>query len=239
MQKGKTYQRLFFDLDNTLTRSRSPIEPAMRALLASLPEDLIVVSGARAEQIQSQLDDLPCYVLAQNGNHALRGTHELWRDTLSETETAEIMAHIASLPRVCPVPDTGDLVEHRGAQISYSIYGHHAPIADKERADPDQAIRRALLMEHPLVSETVEVKIAGTTCLDYTRRGSTKGFNIARLSRHLGWDPATCLYFGDALFPGGNDESVVGVIATEAVHDPKDTYEKLTTLAHHPRIAHP
>ncbi len=36
-----------------------------------------------------------------------------------------------------------------------------------------------------------------------------------------------------------NDESVVGVIATEAVHDPKDTYEKLTALAHHPRIAHP
>lgn len=234
MQKGKTYLRLFFDLDNTLTRSRSRIEPMMRALLVSLPHDLVVASGACAEQIKSQLDDLPCYILAQNGNHALHGTNELWRTTLSETEVTEIMAHIASLPHVCPIPDEQDLIEHRGGQISYSIYGHHAPIADKERVDPDQALRHMLLTEHPLVSETVEVKIAGTTCLDYVKKGSTKGSNIVRLSRYLSWDLATCLYFGDALFPGGNDESVVGIIDTEAVRDPEDTYEKLIALGTHP-----
>lgn len=205
----------------------------MRALLASLSQSLVVVSGARAEQIQSQLDNLPCYVLAQNGNHALHDVHELWRDILSEAETTEIMAHIASLPHTCPVPDEQDLVEHRGAQISYSIYGHHAPVAEKERIDPDQSLRQRLLTEHPLLSEAIEVKIAGTTCLDYTKKGSTKGFNIARLVRNLGWDLATCLYFGDALFPGGNDESVVGVIDTEAVRDPKDTYEKLIALGTH------
>lgn len=227
MDNTKTYLRLIFDLDNTLTRSRSKITAEMKKLLSSLTQDIVVISGATTEQIAFQLDDLSCYRLGQNGNHAMHDMEELWRDMLTPHEVAEIEAHIASFPRLVPVPDESDLVENRGSQISFSVYGHHAPVSVKEKIDPDQALRVGLLAQHPLVSDTIEVKIGGTTCLDYFKKGRNKGYNITRLCKYKGWNLDTCLYFGDALFPDGNDETVIGIIDTESVANPDDTYKKL------------
>lgn len=229
-EQERMHQHLFFDLDNTLTRSRSPMEPRMRERLAAIPGDLVVISGASVEQIRSQVGDLPCYVLGQNGNHAVHGAVELWRDLLSEAEVAEIFSHITSLNRTWQVPDEHDLIENRGSQVSYSIYGHHAPVPVKEAFDADKAKRITLLRESPLTSDTIEVKIAGTTCLDYFKKGRNKGHNVARLIAHEGWQREECCYFGDMLFPGGNDESVLGVIETRAVKDPNDTYEQLAAF---------
>jgi phosphomannomutase len=224
------YLRLFFDLDNTLTRSRTKITPEMKELLGSLPYDIIVISGASVDQLKYQLDGLSCYTLGQNGNHAVHGDLELWRDPLTPDDIREIEAHIASLPHVAEIPDISDLIENRGSQISYSIYGHHAPVAVKEKIDPDQALRIGLLAQHPLLSDNIEVKIAGTTCLDYFKKGRNKGYNVTRLAEYMGWNLDTCLYFGDALFPGGNDETVIGIIDTESVTDPDDTFRKLQLL---------
>jgi HAD superfamily hydrolase (TIGR01484 family) len=168
--------------------------------------------------------------MGQNGNHVVHGEQVLWCEYLTALEIAEIEAHIASLRRAWKVPDENDLVENRGSQVSYSIYGHHAPVPIKEAFDPNQAKRRTLLAEHPLHSNTIEVKIAGTTCLDYFRKGCNKGHNVARLIEHEGWAKDDCIYFGDAIYPGGNDETVYGVIETQGVQNPQDTYEKLTAL---------
>jgi len=226
---------LFFDLDNTLTRSRSPITQHMRERLSLLAQkkDVIVISGQTMESILTQTGHvLPMYTMGQSGNRtayiAANGeVTELWHDTLSKEERADILAHIHSLPTPENVPDTEDLVEDRGSQISYSLYGHHAPIEKKEVIDPQQEIRAALLAAHPLHSGTVEVKIAGTTCLDYVKKGRHKGHNIERLLKEKKWSREDCVYFGDALFPGGNDETVLGVLETIAVLNPEDTYRKL------------
>jgi len=228
MEKSQKYTHFFFDLDNTLTRSRSVISKKMKERLESLAQDVTVISGARVEQIKKQLDGFECFVMGQNGNHAVFGEEELWRDVLKPDKVIEIMDHISLLPRTWKVPDENDLLEDRGCQISYSLYGHHAPIGEKEAFDPDQLKRKRLLELHPLVSDSVEVKIAGTTTLDYTRKGRHKGYNITRFIEHLGWNKKECLYFGDSLFVNGNDETVIGVIDTEAVTDPEDTYEKLS-----------
>jgi phosphomannomutase len=230
MEPGKTYTHLFFDLDNTVTRSRSLIAPEMQELMSTLSQDLIIISGASVDQIRYQMNGVPCYVMGQNGNHCVQGTKDLWRDELTALEIAEIEAHIASLKRTWDVPNENDLIENRGSQVSYSIYGHHAPVADKEAFDPDQAKRRTMLAASPLISETIEVKIAGTTCLDYFRKGRNKGFNVARLIEHEGWNKDECIYFGDAIYPGGNDETVYGVIETQGVQNPQDTYERLTAF---------
>jgi phosphomannomutase len=228
MQEGKKYLRLFFDMDNTLTRSRMPISPEMKTLLDSLPYDIIVTSGQSADAIKKQLDGLDGYVLGQNGNDAYHNEELLWQDALTPEERDEIYAHIRSLPRTWKVPNEDDLVEDRGCSIVYSLYGFHAPIEDKERFDPDQVKRITLLAEHPLVSDTVEVRIAGTTGFDYIKKGHNKGYNIARLCEYKDWNLDTCVYYGDALFPGGNDETVIGIIDTRAVKNPDDTYTQLT-----------
>lgn len=229
------YKHLFFDLDNTITRSRSPVEPAMREILSEFLAagvNIVIVSGARVEQAKKQLDNLPCIYLGQNGNHAhdTEKEKDLWFRELSGDEKKEILDHIKKIPRTWPVKDEHDLVEDRKCQISYSLLGHTESVQKKEEFDPDSSRRRALLQKHPFVSDTVEVKIGGTTCFDYISKGKHKGFNITELLLQKGWKKDECLYFGDALFPGGNDETVVGVIETRPVRNPADTLQFLKGL---------
>lgn len=231
MRSFSNYRHFFFDLDNTLTRSKSLIETEHRNVLTALPQDVVVISGAHHIQIDKQLNGLPIIRMGQNGNHTYdRLGVELWREVLGSSEEKAIRDHIA---RVRPlikhdIPSEDDLLDHRGCQISFSILGHNQHVSSKETCDPDQAIRTHLLATHPLTSDTVEVRIAGTTCLDYFAKGKNKGFNVMRLIQHYDWNPDDCIYFGDALFPGGNDETVIGIIDTQPVNDYKETYRLLT-----------
>ncbi len=219
---------LFFDLDNTVTRSRTKITTTLKEILTNTEFDIIVVSGATCTQIAYQMDDVPCYKLGQNGNHSLNKKDEtLWEERLNEVEKAEIMRHIESLPRTWEVIDENDLVQDRGCQISYSLLGHHEIIDKKEAFDPQSNVRKDLLEKYPFQSETLEVKIGGTTCFDYTAKGKHKGYYVAKLIEKMNWSKNECVYFGDMIFPGGNDETVIGVIDTESVKNPEDTLQIL------------
>lgn len=229
------YRNIFFDLDNTVTRSRSLLAPPMQEVLVRLLRagfTLSVVSGARVEQAKKQLSNFPCFYLGQNGNHAHDGNtgRNLWQRTLTLGEKAEIIRHINSIPLVWSVSDKNDLIQDRGCQISYSLIGHNEVLEKKEAFDPDGLTRKSILEKFPLVSGTVEAKLGGTTCFDYNQKGKHKGYNIAEFVKRMNWDKKKCLYIGDALFPGGNDDSVVGVIETQSVKNPDETLIFLTQL---------
>ena len=222
---------LFFDLDNTVTRSRSEIAPELKAILSRGVHDICIVSGALCSQIAWQMSGVPCYKLGQNGNHALTPSDALlWEERLSHADEAIIHAHIHSIPRTWSVTDANDLVQDRGCQISYSLLGHSEDLVKKEAFDPHGEVRKQLLQTYPFVSDTLDVKIGGTTCLDYTVKGKHKGFYVNRLVTQLQWNRDECVYFGDMLFPGGNDESVIGVIRTHAVLHPQDTIKQLAPI---------
>ncbi len=222
---------LFFDLDNTVTRSRSKINSELKELLTTTPHTVIIVSGAICSQIAFQVDGVPCYKLGQNGNHALTPDDAiLWEERLSQANEATVHAHIHSIPRTWSVTDENDLVQDRGCQISFSLLGHRENLEKKEAFDPHHEVRKQLLTDYPFISDELDVKIGGTTCLDYTAKGKHKGFYVARLIKQLDWNPDECIYFGDMLFPGGNDESVVGVIETRPVENPEDTLSQLIDL---------
>lgn len=226
----KNRKHLFFDMDDTVTLTRTPMEDDVYELYASLPHDIIIVSGAHINQIQTQVRNLPFYRLGQNGNQAVNPEGELlWEQKLSEQHTSLIQDHILSLKEICThtVADEADLVEHRGAQISYSLIGHNEETSKKKAFDPDQQIRKSLLTQVPFEDGTIEVKIGGTTCLDYFEKGKNKGYNILKLIRHMDWDINECIYFGDSLFPGGNDETVIGIIDTVAVQNHRHTHDIL------------
>lgn len=223
-------KHLFFDLDDTVTLTRTPMEDSIYELYKSLTHDIIVISGATAEQIAHQTKNLPFYKLGQNGNHAISPTGEVfWDEPLTEIQTKIIQDHIERLKsqHELKVNNESDLVEHRGAQISYSLIGHHEEVAKKKLCDPDRSLRLKLLSLEPLDHDEVEVKIGGTTCFDYFPKGRHKGFNVKRLIEHRGWNADECIYFGDALVPGGNDEAVIGVIETFPVLNHLHTYEIL------------
>lgn len=230
----KRYKHVFFDMDGTITRAKSLITPEMFSALQSLKKehDVIIVSGQNLENIKRQTLDFPSYYLCQSGNHALDFStgKEYWRRELSDEQKKAIMDHIASLPRIWAVRDENDLIEDRGSQISYSLLGHHENVDKKEAFDPAGAKRKKILADHPLVSNLVEVRVGGTTTLDYVQKGINKGYNVREFSKKMGWDMNECIYIGDALFQGGNDDTVLGVCDTLQVSGPEETLEAINKI---------
>lgn len=230
MKEISDYKHLFFDLDETVTPSRSVILPHMKALMAALPTDIAIISGLVPETISKHVDGLRIVTMGQNGNctYDYDGTL-LWNEVLSEREKLAIVHHISQIVTLNPfdVKDPADIIEDRDSQIAYSLIGHHEDVDLKKKSDPTLMLRKEALAKFPLLDESVEVRISGSTTLDYLRKGSHKGTNVRRLIDHYGWNPNDCVYFGDRLHPGGNDEPVIGVIDTIAVTDHNDTYEKL------------
>jgi phosphomannomutase len=227
------YTHLFFDMDQTIAPARQPILPEMYDLLSSLTQTIVIVSGQEVSKIQRQSNNLRAFVLGQNGNHAIDiEKNELWNIQLDEAHRKEIMAHIAELTALLDKKPNQDWnpVEDRGAQITFSPIGNTAPHELKQAYDPDRTKRDALLELAPLQSEEVVVKIGGSTSFDYIHKDRHKGTNVQKLIDHMGWKNDECIYFGDGLFPGGNDEAVIGVIETVPVADHLDTYAKLLAM---------
>ncbi|MCA9362683.1 HAD family hydrolase, partial [Candidatus Kaiserbacteria bacterium] len=150
----------------------------------------------------------------------------------SEAHQAEIMAHIEALrPHLdVELKDEWNPIENRGSQITFSPIGNTAPVDEKMKYDPDRRKRDKLMEQAPFVSEELVVKIGGSTSLDYIHKDRHKGTNVQKLIDLMGWEKAECVYFGDGLYPGGNDEAVIGVIETVPVTDHLDTYAKLQAM---------
>lgn len=223
----------FFDMDMTVTPAREKMLPEMFALLANSGKDIIIVSGATIEKISWQIDGLRAYRLGQNGNHAVSidGT-ELWNIPLEPHHRDQILDHISEIMELLDheVNHDWNPIEDRGAQITFSPIGNTAPNEIKKTYDPDRAKREHFLKTIPFASEDLIVKIGGSTSLDYIHKDRHKGANVAKLIAWLGWNKDECVYYGDGLFPGGNDEAVIGVIDTIFVKDHLDCFEKLSQV---------
>lgn len=212
---------LFLDLDGTITESREKISPKMKKKLLSLPP-FVVVSGAEVQRMEKQMDGVPCIKMGQNGNDALD-----WYNKLTKREEAEIMSHLKRISEFEGLPIDKETVHNRGCQISFSFTGHTAPLKWKKMFDPTKQYRNHILENIPFVSRTLEVRVAGTTCFDYNRKGNLKGDNLKRYMKLHSLNPKDCIYYGDNFTKGGNDESVLGVMKCVRVTGPDDLYKKL------------
>lgn len=237
-------KHFFFDMDNTLTRSRSEIAPEHIPIFLKLTEraDVIVVTGGQKKQIEKQLSPALSghySILAQNGNYAeTKDGRLLWQRTLSPSQKKAVVALIERMKEhaAITVKDEGDLIEDRGCSVCYSVIGHHEDVSKKEQFDPDHAKRIALLahfkedVEKLQTEHNIEVRSGGTTTLDFFESGKNKGYNVAAFIAELGWNKDDAMYIGDALFPGGNDETVIGIIETKSVKDYHETYQYLQSI---------
>jgi phosphomannomutase len=229
-------KHVFFDLDNTLTPSKSLIEEKHIPLFRKLCElkDVIVVSGHGEKDIKNHLGLVGSYyILGQNGNRAeMKDGSLLWNNSLSHEQKGAIMQFIAKarVHLAYKVSNENDIMEDRDSQIAFSLIGHHEDKKIKDAFDPGGAKRRKLMKDmkddlDALKKVGVEMTIGGTTNLDIYQYGKNKGYNVREFLKKMDWDKDDCLYIGDALFPGGNDETVIGVIPTHAVKDYNETYE--------------
>ncbi len=118
----------------------------------------------------------------------------------------------------------GEVIEDRGSQITLSALGQQAPLAEKEKWDPDFAKRKKIKAILDTLLPEFSVRLGGSTSIDVTKPGIDKAYGIRKLRDLLGISLREMIYVGDALFVGGNDYPAIeaGVVSIE-VRGPSET----------------
>jgi phosphomannomutase len=215
-----------FDLDDTLTVSKSKIDKRMALLLDELLTrvDVCIISGGRFEQFETQvlryLEAPPellnrLHVMPTCGTRYYRWTDDGWQmvyaEDLTDGEKRQIIDVLTDRARQLgfwePSP-WGDIIEDRGSQITFSALGQAAPVEAKYAWDPDGSKKRKLRDAAAEQLPGLEVRVGGSTSIDVTRRGIDKAHGIGRLLAELDASPQDLLFVGDRLEEGGNDYPV-------------------------------
>jgi HAD superfamily hydrolase (TIGR01484 family) len=221
------FELIAFDLDDTLTESKMPLDAEMSGLLARLLDKKLVavISGASFNQLDKQFlghlsatpDQLKNLYLLPTCGSALYYFQDDWKlayiDRLSPEEKDRIMKAFDSAFQENnwkqPEKIYGDLIEDRESQITFSGLGGDAPLELKAVWDPDHEKRESLAAVLRRELPEFSIGFGGGTSIDVTRQGVDKASGLRRLSDHLGMSLERFLYVGDALYIGGNDDSVI------------------------------
>lgn len=231
---------IVFDLDGTLTESKSALDPGVSALLHELLGivKVAVISGGDWPQFEKQLlSNLPhderlvnLSLLPTCGTKFFRYAGD-WEKVYSQDFTVnEKEKIISSLKKALHVAGYkaekvwGEVIEDRGSQITFSALGQQAPLEAKNKWDPDFTKRKKIKAILDTFIPEFSVRMGGTTSIDVTKPGINKAYGIKKLRDILGISLKQMIFIGDALFVGGNDYPVeeVGVVCIP-VRGPSET----------------
>lgn len=236
---------LIFDLDGTLTESKSALSSEMGIVLARLIAQMpaAIMSGGSYEQFQKQLlASMPpdanfknLYLFPTSAAQCAIWKDGAWKFLYSnpftpeeKTRVLEALAealHETGLD-VPPPQLWGEQVENRGTQITWSALGQEAPIEMKKSWDPNREKRTPLQAALQVRLPGFSIRVNATNSIDITREGMTKAYGVHTFSEIIATPIADMIYVGDALFPGGNDEIVKETgIATRQIAGPAETKE--------------
>lgn len=223
-----------FDLDGTLAESKQALDSEMASILARLSHvaDICVISGGDWPQFEKQVasrlpqdtDRSRFWLMPTTGTKLYRFADGTWSrqyaDLFSDEERAHIIRELrASIDRLgfTPTEIWGEQIEDRGSQITFSALGQEAPLHPKEAWDPKQEKRRRIQADLQPILPHVSVRIGGATSIDITRAGVDKAYGMERLAEISGIPKTDVLFFGDALYPGGNDAPVKDTAGIDSV----------------------
>lgn len=212
---------IVFDLDQTLTESKRPLDEEMSGLLCQLLilkiKKVAVISGAGFLQFENQfLKYLHCdsalfqnlYLLPTSGA-ALYEYKDTWtciyRNDLSDSDKKKILGAFEEAFNETGFKKEsaiyGVLFEDRGSAITFSGLGSLAPFELKDKWDPDRAKRDILVNSLSKKIPNFSIKIGGNTSIDVTGNGIDKAYGVMELANRLGYTKDDLFYVGDALFP--------------------------------------
>jgi len=222
--KAEKYSIVAFDLDGTLTPSKSPLQPEMATIISRLLTHykVAIISGAAFPQFQTQfLSHLACppeslknlFILPTNGSDVCVYNSEAWSckqdKPFSVDEKQKIKGALEQAFTAAgfslPEKTYGPAIEDRTTQITFSALGQEAPLEVKKTWDPDHAKREKIVAALKPLLPDFSVRIGGATSIDITRIGVDKAFGLRKILASLNIPAEKMLYIGDELFPNGND----------------------------------
>lgn len=243
-----------FDIDGTLTASKTPITESMANLIKELIKKKIVIAIAGGSFKQMQTQFLPPFlnddsVIPFIHNFTFLPTSGSQRYQYDETKKEWILTDKEPFPSgvkekaikllqevidnpIYEIPPNpiGNIIEDRDTQITFTPNGQRAPVALKLAFDPDRKKREKIkAFLEPKLPE-VSILINGTSSIDILSKGFNKAVGLARFLNKVGLNKSDVIFVGDGIFPGGNDYSVYEAgFDTIAVKNPEETEAILKT----------
>ncbi len=234
------------DVDETICESCQQISEEMAEQINAMIKKgytFAFVSGTDFKNLQGMLSSRlfeehhllcttgTCYVKVNNGN-----SQTMYHHSLSSTEKKEIISAIEKTVHhfnIIPLTTKEDQIQDRDSLIALSAIGRNAPSGLKAAFDPDGEKRKVWIkfLQQELGSEKYELKIGGTTSIDITKKGFDKEWAIREFARHHNMPFSSILFFGDKIYPGGNDYPASKIVDCISVKNPEDTLQQLRRLS--------
>lgn len=231
----KDKELIVFDLDGTLVETKSSVDDEMAGLFERLlaKKQVAVIGGAKFERFKKDLVDKLNAPPELFGNLFLfpttassfyrydNGWKEIYSEEFSKEQKDKIMEAFEKafkeINYIRPEKTYGEIIEDKGSQITFSALGQDV-VAEldgegiklkKKWRDENQELKLKLTRTLQKYLPDFEVRAAGYTSIDITRKGIDKEYGIRQIQKHLGVPIEDMLFVGDAFFPGGNDEAVL------------------------------
>lgn len=237
-----------FDVDGTLTASKTLITESMANLIKKLVRQKLVVAiaGGNFKQLETQflppflhddtlLSSIHNFILLPTSGSQRYEYDEInrgWKLTDKEpldenvkNRAKKLLQEVIDSPEYgIPPNPIGQIIEDRDTQITFTPNGQLAPVELKLRFDPDRTKREKIkAMLEPKLPE-VSILINGTSSIDILPKGFSKAVGLMRLLNKIGLNKSDVVFIGDAIFPGGNDYSVYEAgFETISVKGPEET----------------
>jgi len=251
MQSLSKKELIVFDLDGTLTPSKSPLEPDMARALAALLQKkrVAVIGGGTYAQFTKQfMRRLHCpsallpnlFLFPTTSTSFYRYRNGAWKNVyhraLTPADKKKIMRAFddafKEVGYVKPKKLYGKMIEDRDSQLTFSALGQDVVtrlgrkgIAMKERwFKENQPLRLKIvkIMQHKL--PLFEVRSGGLTSIDVTQKGIDKAYGVRQIEKVLKVRITDMVFIGDALYKGGNDAAAKKTgVQTIPTSGPKET----------------
>lgn len=249
--KLKPKKLYVFDLDGTLAESKTIMGHEMAGLIAKLLETkkVAVIGGGKYAVFQwqfiSALKKVPkkllqnLFLFPTSGNAFYRyksGWKNVYSHDLSIEEKAQIRSAFEyafkKIDYKHPKKVYGVMLEDRKSQMSFSPLGQEVVTVLgkkglrmkeewKRKYDPIR-YKIANLVAKQLPN--LEVRVGGITTIDVTMKGIDKAYGVRQMEKYLKIKVRDMLFVGDAIYPRGNDYSVLKTkIDYIKISSPKDT----------------
>lgn len=245
--KGKS--AVIFDVDGTLAKSKLPLNHKMAGLLARLTQKkkVAVIGGGKLSLFRTQIlsrmkkyrPNLDNLFLFPTSGATLFRHKKRWVRVYELRLSKEDARRIRRALKIAlieagfkyPKKTYGPLLENRGTQMTFSALGQNAPLPAKKKWNRKDDLRSKIVKSMEKRLQGFEIRRGGLTSIDITKKGINKGYAVCRLMKILRVSKKEIVFFGDALFPGGNDYSVKAMgVSCISVFSPEETERRIRSL---------
>lgn len=237
-------QVIAFDLDDTLSVTKTPMDDKMGGLLSRLLDkyDVCIISGGWFKQFQMQIIDpliatprqlSRLHIMPTCGTQYFRYDEvtgkwvEKYAINLTDDQKKRAIAALESSSKELGYWEEkpyGEIIQDRGSQITLSALGQEAPAELKYKWDPTGEKKFKLRDKVAAMLPDLEVRAGGSTSIDITMTGVDKAYGMKKLCEEMSINKDDILFIGDKLQEGGNDYPVKAMgIDTIEVENSKDT----------------